>query len=36
MDELIQAAVLKDHPSGEGTDESADESSNKSDPDEQS
>jgi ribosome-binding factor A len=44
MDELIQAAVLKDHLTHEGTDESADdlsdkssdESPNKSDPDEQS
>jgi ribosome-binding factor A len=40
MDELIQAAVLKDHPAGEdkgeGADESSDESPGKPDTDEQS
>jgi ribosome-binding factor A len=40
MDELIQAAVLKDHPAGEGEDKGADESSDESpgkpDTDEQS
>ena len=36
MDELIQAAVLKDHPEGEGADQSSEEPFDKPDTDEQS